>query len=80
MGRLLPIGMAGQQPSVGAVDWFIDGLLPEGNERTHRADAVGVDPDDTFSMISRPGLTGSEVGAVMGVSEQRASQLLRDAG
>jgi hypothetical protein len=26
------------------------------------------------------GLTGSEVGAVMGVSEQRASQLLRDAG
>jgi hypothetical protein len=26
------------------------------------------------------GLTGSEVGAVMGVSEQRASQLLKDAG
>ncbi len=47
--------MAGQQPSVGAVDWFIDGLLPEGNERTHRAHAVGVDPDDTISMISRFG-------------------------
>ena len=30
--------------------------------------------------LKEAGLTGSEVGAVMGVSEQRASQLLRDAG
>ena len=30
--------------------------------------------------LKEAGLTGAEVGAVMGVSEQRASQLLRDAG
>jgi hypothetical protein len=30
--------------------------------------------------LKEAGLTGVEVGAVMGVSEQRASQLLRDAG
>jgi DNA-directed RNA polymerase specialized sigma subunit len=30
--------------------------------------------------LKEAGLTGSEVGAVMGVSEQRASQLLKDAG
>jgi DNA-directed RNA polymerase specialized sigma subunit len=30
--------------------------------------------------LKEAGLTGSEVGAVMGVSEQRASQLLKDVG
>ena len=30
--------------------------------------------------LKEAGLSGSEVGAVMGVSEQRASELLRDAG
>jgi DNA-directed RNA polymerase specialized sigma subunit len=35
---------------------------------------------DVARRLKEAGLTGSEVGAVMGVSEQRASQLLRNAG
>ncbi len=52
----LPIGAGGEGPADVAATVFIDGLLPEGELRTHRAAALGVDPDDTFALLGRLGL------------------------
>lgn len=56
VGHGLPVASGGQGASEAVVTAFIDGLLPEGELRTHRAVALGVDPDDSFALLRHVGL------------------------
>ena len=51
VGNLLEIGPAGAEAPNARVRVFLQGLLPEANQRTHHAHAAGVDPDDVFGLL-----------------------------
>ena len=55
VGNLLPVKREGGSAGVAVSTVFLNGLMPEGAQRTHRAVAVGVDPDDLFAMVARFG-------------------------
>jgi DNA-directed RNA polymerase specialized sigma subunit len=64
----------------GALSEEIAAVRAEQQEVAIRPAEVAARARAVARRLRAAGLTGSEVGAVMGVSEQRASQLLKDAG
>lgn len=55
VSHLMPIGRAGQHPADALASAYCAGLLPEGNARTHHAVAAGVEPEDTYGLLTRYG-------------------------
>lgn len=93
MSNLLPITRPAVRPNPRRVRAFIEGLLPEGNARSHYAIDVGLRSDDIYGLISRYGRdtagalvfqqvdepSPDRVGRYVPLTDDEVGQRLRDA-
>ncbi len=94
VGTLMEIERDGVEAPNARVRAFLNGLLPEANQRTHYAHAAGVDPQDVFGLLAAYGLdtagalvfrdAGTSVpdgrGLLTPVDDHAIEELLRNAG